>query len=209
MEDYTIKIGTIEEWEAVDPTIAAKIIEKYNDINTDWEWYDGEISIVKSALEAAGFRDVVIEFSGFWNQGDGASFTGKWSTLYKQAENLDSELAGTDEVYTEIRALAALLKKIGKNHEWEFSIRRSPYSRYYHENSVSIAEAAFFHVGLQEYTPIGERLEDAIFAQCQNTMRAIYSSLSNVYVSLTSREAVKETLIANGYKFNAEGKIYG
>lgn len=208
MEDYTIKIGTIEEWEEEAPEIAEKIINKYWDINTYYEWYEAEISIIKSALEAVGFRDVDVEFSGFWNQGDGASFTGKWSTRYIQATDLDAELAGTDGVYTEIRALAELLQKIGKNHEWEFSIRRSS-SRYVHENTVSIADATFFHVGKQEYESLPEKTEDAILEQCREIMQAIYSNLSSAYEYLTSREVVKETLSVNDYKFDAEGKIYG
>ena len=42
---------------------------------TDFNWYSDVLDIWKDALAQIGFEDAEISFSGFWSQGDGASFT--------------------------------------------------------------------------------------------------------------------------------------
>ena len=42
---------------------------------TDHDWYDYTYEMWKSALAQVGFDNADISFSGFWSQGDGASFT--------------------------------------------------------------------------------------------------------------------------------------
>jgi|SRR5581483_10707047 len=42
---------------------------------TDFEWWECTIDTWKEALEQIGFTKPEIQFSGFYNQGDGASFT--------------------------------------------------------------------------------------------------------------------------------------
>lgn len=45
------------------------------DVNTDHDWWDCTVETWKNALAEIGFLDADIRFSGFWSQGDGASFT--------------------------------------------------------------------------------------------------------------------------------------
>lgn len=42
---------------------------------TEHDWYDYTLDEWKKALDSIGFLDATINFSGFWSQGDGASFT--------------------------------------------------------------------------------------------------------------------------------------
>ena len=42
---------------------------------TDFNWYSDVLGIWKEALAQIGFEDAEISFSGFWCQGNGASFT--------------------------------------------------------------------------------------------------------------------------------------
>jgi len=42
---------------------------------TDHDWWDHTYDTWKSALAQIGFDNADISFSGFWSQGDGASFT--------------------------------------------------------------------------------------------------------------------------------------
>ena len=53
-------------------------IENYKDINVNHDWYTDTISEFEQALGVLGFREIRTEFSGFWSQGDGASFTGEF-----------------------------------------------------------------------------------------------------------------------------------
>lgn len=56
-----------------------KAIEKARqwlmDGQTDHEWWEYTYETWKNALDQIGFCDADISFSGFWSQGDGASFT--------------------------------------------------------------------------------------------------------------------------------------
>ena len=45
------------------------------DVNTDHDWWDCTVTTWKDALAEIGFIDADIQFTGFWSQGDGASFT--------------------------------------------------------------------------------------------------------------------------------------
>ena len=48
------------------------------EVNTSDSWYESVYEQWKSALESIGMIDPDISFSGFWSQGDGASFVCKW-----------------------------------------------------------------------------------------------------------------------------------
>lgn len=47
------------------------------DVNTDHDWWDCTAATWKDALAEIGFIDADIQFTGFWSQGDGASFTAR------------------------------------------------------------------------------------------------------------------------------------
>ena len=56
----------------------AKAIKNYNDINVDHEdWSEYILEDKKEELEKLGYNEVEINYSGFWSQDDGASFTAK------------------------------------------------------------------------------------------------------------------------------------
>lgn len=59
--------------------ISAQAFERATDWlregQTDHDWWDSVYEIWQSALAQLGFEDAKISFSGFWSQGDGASFT--------------------------------------------------------------------------------------------------------------------------------------
>lgn len=199
MEDYIIKIGTIKDWKKEDESVYRKILEKMSDINTDYDWYEYTISYYTKELEKIGFRDIKIGFSGFCSQGDGANFTGNWCSVTRKMENSDIPC---------IQAIKILLEKIGKNHDWNFSIKKGYGGYHYeHENTVTIFDADFFHVGQQCRESIGEKLEDEILAACRNVMQEIYTALDKEYEYLTSETAIIETCMANEYKFDEMGGI--
>lgn len=66
-----------------------QVIEKLSDINTNYEWHDYSIEEFISKLKKLGFYDIKTEFSGFYSQGDGASFTAKHKrgVIYKNRYN--------------------------------------------------------------------------------------------------------------------------
>lgn len=107
---------------------------------TDHDWYSPVIEGWKENLENVGFPDADIEFSGFWSQGDGASFTcesldmekivkrfkseldpseltgsvNRWQSHYVHSQTIDAELEAENQEYSEAHAdeIAELEKKI-------------------------------------------------------------------------------------------------
>jgi hypothetical protein len=76
-----------------------KVLEKYYDINTDYEWYEHLTEYYQEKLQKLGFYKISFEFSGFYSQGDGASFKAKHKrgTIYKQGRYSHSNTMCCDE----------------------------------------------------------------------------------------------------------------
>ena len=79
MREVTIpsKTLTIYSFNELPEDVQASTIEKNRDTNvfSGSNWYESVLDWWKEKLEIIGFEDADIRFSGFWSQGDGASFT--------------------------------------------------------------------------------------------------------------------------------------
>ena len=124
------------------------------------EWYELTLENFKGQLETLGFEEVQINFTGFWSQGDGACFHGKYSSVqkldsydYKELETLHGSLLDSKVEY-------ALLQHIG---------------HYSHENSVRYDFDYEDHID-----------EEFFASACEEFMRLIYSTLEAEYDYLTS-----------------------
>jgi len=174
-----------------------------------YEWWDCVKEDWKEKLGEMGYSDIDIRFSGFWSQGDGASFTGTC------AFTLDHLAKRFPEIYT---ALCASRLK-GEIHFDPSEIITAAITRidhgHAHEHTVSCGEScieAYFndqgkdsinvHISALEC-----EAEVAITEEVRDLSRDIYSDLEREYDYLTSEEQVSEHLTINEYTFNKEGEI--
>lgn len=181
-----------------------KALEACRYFNTDFEWYDYTIADLTNILEILGFSEVKISFSGFWSQGDGASFTGNY-TYNPEWEKALLAYAPNDTKWKEFgMALECLATKLSKQVKGSLQaeIHRDSHM-YSHENTVS------YNVYSSEdmYASIPDGIEGSFKDTCKNMMRYIYSTLEKEYEYLTSDEAVKEMILANEYEFTEGGKL--
>ena len=101
-----------------------KVIDKLSDLNTDHDWYEYIYEDYMSKLKALGFYDIKFEFSGFWSQGDGASFTAKHKrgTIYKSSRCSHSGTMRCDEseilLVVARRIAGKLYKSLYSNYEY-------------------------------------------------------------------------------------------
>lgn len=118
------------------------------------DWYDDIYELWEKALDEIGFEDAKIAFTGFWSQGDGASFTAGVD-LEKMAKYLATEIEGKDHISLDANGketfAAYLTHKIGgkpatnPKHSrivWlanlvDISVQRG-HLRYSHEMSCSV-----------------------------------------------------------------------
>lgn len=175
-----------------------RALEKIGSFNTCYTWHDYTLNDIKDELTANGFKDPEVNYSGFWSQGDGLSFTCTGTDIEKLFNQID-------------------LPKTVQRHRKLFenilnvSLERTS-SHYSHERTVRI------DVGYNEYTrchsPHLKRL-NAIVDQLTSLLDDLridlcskyYKQLEQEYEYLTSEEVVQETCTSNEYLFNSEGDL--
>lgn len=106
-------------WTALTKERQEKLLEEYRDA-MDYAWWDFTYDCFKEDCKAVGIHVEDIEFTGFWSQGDGASFTG-------HAQDWELLLAHLKK--PELIAQA-------KRNDWDFNVRRNSGSRYSHSNTM-------------------------------------------------------------------------
>lgn len=198
MKTIEIECRQIDEW---DEATRKKIIEKHRDINTDYiNWNEGVYEMWIDKLADMGYEEARIKYSGFWSQGDGASFTGKVNIIkWLQVQN--------NPKYSRI------LKLLENNttSELDYSAEVTRHSSHYvHERTVSL-QLTWYPNKVYDLPNVMSVLEDIekdidedIVDQCQ----AIYKDLEEEYEGQTSDEAVLDTLRVNEYEMDNTGKIY-
>lgn len=198
-----MKIKTIElyEYDELPDDIKAKVLENERDINVDYDWHKWTLEDWEGKLEAMGFEDANISFSGFWSQGDGASFTSK-------RVNIEDFLA-SQKCKTRFKALLKALKK--DEIESNFDVSRISH-HYSHEYTVTVDSEILYN---RDYKPEkyvliegqeGE-LRKLMLETVRELSRKIYRELQQDYEYLTSDAAVIDTIKANEYTFTASGKM--
>ena len=176
------------------PELQEKILEKYRYINVEDDfWYEGEIDYWKEELAKKGFIGAHIAFSGFWNQGDGASFT---------CDEID--LVGKISKQSEYSKYKALVPFIEDGYISASIERISSY--YSHANTVK-ANVESRGEETDQYGKLINELEIDLTEEVRDLSEEIYRALNKLYDSYISDEAVIDTLEANDYDFDEFGKI--
>lgn len=198
MKTIEITTRTIGEWLKYDKKIAEKIIEKYRDINTNFEWYADTIAEFVKEMEVKGIDIDTknVHFSGFWRQGDGASFTCDLSPKYIN----EWIISNKDE-------FPILYKNYTDWNEIDGKVEKNGYgNHYYHEKTVNVNLSCYDDIGEDAEKEI-EKLENLIETVLRGYMVSLYNTLEKEYEYLTSDESVIETLKANEYEFDIDGRI--
>lgn len=182
-----------------------KLIEKHREINIKHDtWWDSTYADFKSEMAHTGVDVDKMMFSGFWSQGDGASFTGRISDIKLFMEH--HKLA---ETYPAVMRLLSYDGNIDLR-----VVRTGGYSHYYHENTVAVdtpyndqfsyllptddpLRAAV--VGQWDTDLVAEitALEEAATKIIRSDCRVLYRQLEEEYNYLTSDDAVWEAIQSN------------
>lgn len=176
-----------------------ELIERYRDINVEDNWWEDEIhgfteELFRRTGVTVSTKDV--HFSGFWSQGDGASFV-------FSAELLADFLLrrGWQDKYPALFA----------DENATFSVSRPYTPRYYHSGTMyaevehrlddwitddfmKAVEQARHDAACVEEEACAKDIQDFFRAEADK----LYCSLEAVYEYLTSDEAVWDTIVANG-----------
>lgn len=181
------------------------------------DWWDCVFSEWKDRLDQMGFENADIRFSGFWSQGDGASFT----AYCDDQKILNTLFMCNERNIGDLKRWRLWFEMVENGPYFRFDIRRID-NRYVHANSV-VGEVeedmscfthkiyeAFNNKGQKYYTSVfdeklnieflGEMFNDFVRDIC----REIYSSLEKEYEWLTSKEFLKEMFMELDREFNVD-----
>ena len=165
------------------------IAEERHDLIVDLDYV---LDDWKEKLKNLGYGKVDIWYSGFGNQGDGASFTSE------PPEGNIVEAKGIREI---VEAVCIGAGSSGWT-DLYIAIKRGD-SRYCHENTISI-EAESPTISSCYLIGIEERAEEVVRGLC----REIYQDLETAYNAATSDEAIIELIAAEEYEFYENGHRY-
>lgn len=200
-----------------------RLIEKYRDINVDYYgWWESVYQDFVRTAELFGIdvEEDNVQFSGFWSQGDGASFTfcehcvdivDAFAALDVTKEFGSGPLTGyalrfhdlAEAVFRAFNPYAQITPEGRRVADGMTITAKRVSSRYSHSGTVS-ASLEYDYVGDEDIDAcpgLRDRLEELggeIDELVERVADALYDALEAEYDYLTSDEAVWETIVANG-----------
>lgn len=145
------------------------------------------------------YQKPCIYWSGFWSQGDGASFEGSYS-YKKGACKAIREYAPEDK---ELHKIADALRDLERSRFYKIDVKISQSGRYCHEHSMDFElmdsrTGDYAEMTFEQAKEWGEPFRDLA--------RWLYRALEKEYEYRTGdKDHLEETLRANEYDFEADG----
>lgn len=194
----------------------------------DYEWWEHTYEHATADAKEKGFDIEDIRFSGFWSQGDGASWTGRVDLK----QFLEHHLKEDNPEYARYFVLQAILNEEYDWVEQHTDVHRSGY-HYVHDNMMRLESINYSRLEsveaddeerLQEEGPLQradiyqlregikiddlmDKLETWVIEEAQDYARQIYDDLEAEYEHLTSEESLIESAEANGWMFDEDGVL--
>ncbi|MBS0482844.1 MAG: antitoxin of toxin-antitoxin stability system [Proteobacteria bacterium] len=188
----------------------------YREDGFDYDWYDSVFEDFQRIAEILGiclktrsvrlmgggtWQQPQIAFTGFWSQGDGASY----QAFYAFRKNATREIREHAPQDTRLHAIADDLLAIQRRNFYQLRADVSHRGRYSHEYCMAIS--------VERDSPTWQDMtadaEDAVIEALRDLARWLYRQLEREYQYLSSDEAVDETITANQYTFTETGRRFG
>lgn len=209
----TEKTITVYKFSELEGRAKDRAAEKLREWAVDHEWYDCTKEDFESFAQSMGFKDVKSWFSGFWSQGDGACFDYKGL----DAEKLFNADCTGFEPYSAVvlewrKGNAALIRKARRVQDSIWAESYTHNSRYSHSLTRSTSLQLDYPTECatgecKRVYAVIEELEKAVTDLQRELSDKYYETLEKEYEYLTSDESISENADANGYEFDARGRI--
>lgn len=151
-----------------------------------------------------------IYFTGFYHQGSGSSFTGRWRAWDMNPDKLKSECP----TETELHRIADVLANCAKEDEELWADIKADRDNWIHvkvNDGETIAERLNnLEYKSAEYNQLAQacqQREDEVLEALRDFNRWIYKQLKTEYEYLTSEKQIEESIRANEYEFTEDGSI--
>jgi hypothetical protein len=212
------------EFEELDPRAKSNAISKYGEPPDDWYEPIYAQYIDDKELEAKGVCIENIHYSGFWSQGDGASWTGR--------VNLDDFIQHyVKPEHPDAGRYMALLELMQEGWTDNSATIYTTSYMYVHsgcmklegvrvsadidadDNDSVFTQGIFQGAGINDVArAIGVEslindLEEWVLAEAKSLADEIYIALRDEYEHYTSEETFKELIYINGWRFDSKGNL--
>lgn len=178
-----------------------KVIENFRDIHvSDSFWYE---CIYEDAIQIAALFGLDIDkiyFSGFWSQGDGASYEGSY-TYKKGALNAVKDFAPKD---AELHSIVQKITDIQKPVFYRYEARMHVSGHYVHSNCMKVQ----IWNNQDCYDCINNQDDQELTQLFRDFANWIYSQLEEHYNYLTDEKTIREWLRDQDHEFLENGEIY-
>ena len=186
-----MKKQTIEvyEFSELGKEAKEKARDEFRQSYLDYDWWEVIYEGIMEKAEEYGItlEDEDIQFTGFWSQGDGASFVSKEINNYKFAEKagikVDKKVLDTIELYIDRTIM-----------------------NYSHENSVHAT--AVYNDLPSKYEKKAEELTDKLKKIKNLLCTELYNNLEDYYDELTSDEYIDNEIMENDLEFLGDGTSF-
>ena len=188
----------------------------YREGGFDYDWYAFVFEDFQRIAEILGIRlktraarlygggtrqEPQISFTGFWSQGDGASY----QALYAFRKNATREIRGYAPKDTRLHAIADDLQVAQRRNFYQLRADVSHRGHYYHEYCMAISVER----DSPTWQDMTDDAEEVVTEALRDLARWLYRQLEQEYDHLSSDEAVDETIAANEYTFTEAGRRFG
>ncbi len=188
----------------------------YRDGGFDYDWHDAVYEDFQCIAEILGvqFKNRTVRlmgggtreeprifFSGFWSQGDGASF----ECHYAYREGARAEIRSYAPQDTTLHGIADSLQAIQRRNFYQLRAEASHRGHYYHEYCMAISVER----DSPTYQDMTTDAEDIVAEALRDLARWLYRQLEREYDYLSSDDVVDEAITANGYTFTESGRRFG
>ena len=145
-------------------------------------------------------QEPCVWFSGFWSQGDGACFEGRYTHRRGAAKTIRRYVPQDGELHR----IADALQATQARNFYQLAARIRHHGRYSHEYSMAI--------DVERNSPnvraISADAENALIEALRDLARWLYRQLEREYLFQSSDESVDEAIAANGYSFTQIGRRF-
>ena len=180
--------------------------EWYDFVYEDFETICGILGITLATtpvrLYGGGTREKSnLYWTGFWNQGDGASFEGSYVHARGAARAIRAHAPKDDELHR----IADALQAVQRRNIWQLHSTIRQRGRYCHEYTMSIDVER----DSPTWQPPTDDAEGAVTEAMRDLARWLYRQLRSEYEHQTSDQAVDEIVSINEWTFQADGTRFG
>lgn len=192
-----------------------EIIDKYRHFNVEHDWWDYIYADFVEYVEEKGISTTTgdMNFSGFWSQGDGASYKGTIHSSdmkrFMDAHDL-SEQYESAYFFAQLEQLYVGINRTGTHYCHSHTMRVDLNDDVWDDFGEGSLRSEVYQVMQSDFNNNFESLEKRIEEICRGYADELYKRLEDEYDYLTSDEVVMEALEVNGiFDQQNEGEEHG